>query len=163
MLKVGPSARRGLPALFVACLVAVGFVAGSAVVAEAVLNSDDHPANVSTTPEGRPNPASNPTYPVNERGQTYGDPDSSVPFDSLPDLLLVAATNGRSGYIDTAQWKELTGANVSSPEEAIEWQRQMDEATWDRIEIRVYESDGTTEIGKFPIERSRPVEAPRAG
>jgi len=69
-----------------------------------------------------------------------------VAFDDYPDLLHVEATNGKTGYVDRHLLDELTGANVSSPEEAVEWQRQQDAAGPSVTYIPVYESDGTTLI-----------------
>jgi hypothetical protein len=76
-------------------------------------------------------------------------------------LLQVQATNGttngRVGYVDRHLLDELTKANVSSPEEAVDWQRQQDAAGPGVILIPVYESDGTTVIGEFPISRTTTI------
>jgi len=71
--------------------------------------------------------ASSSTTPwgVNARGQTYGVPN----VHGLPDLTPAQATNGKQGYIAT---EELLA---------------MDHDGY----INVYESDGSTVIGKFPI------------
>ncbi len=58
------------------------------------------------------------------------------------------------GNVDRDLLDELTGANVTSPEEATEWQRQQDAARPSVTYIPAYESDGTTVIGEFPINRS---------
>lgn len=62
---------------------------------------------------------------VNAQGQSYGVPNGN----GLPDLEAAQATNGRQGYVFT---KELM---------------TMERDTY----INVYESDGTTVIGKFTI------------
>lgn len=62
---------------------------------------------------------------VNDNGQTYGAPNEN----GLPDLSAAQATNGKLGYILNT---ELVSINHDGS-------------------INVYESDGTTVIGKFPI------------
>jgi hypothetical protein len=71
--------------------------------------------------------ASSSTTPwgVNAQGQTYGVPN----VHGLPDLTPAQATNGKQGYIAN---KELQAMRHDGY-------------------INVYESDGTTVIGKFPI------------
>ena len=109
------------------------------------------PAGVSTTPDGTPAPSIEPNFPTNAAGQTYGDPDPRVAVTDYPDLLLVQATNGKIGYIDRHLLDELTGGNVASPAEALEWQRHRDTADPGTIYIPAYQSDGITVIGEFPI------------
>lgn len=146
-----PRRRRLVVGAFVG-IVAVGGGAGLAVSL-----TQHTPAGTSAIPDGTPAPSIDPDFPVNDAGQTFGDPDPRVAFDDYPDLLMVAATNGKVGYIDRHLLDELTGANVSSPEEAIEWQRQQDAEGEREIFIPVYESDGTTVIGEFLISRSAPI------
>lgn len=93
---------------------------------------------------------------TNSRGQTVGEIDGLPPAE-YPDLVKVTATNGMTGYVDSALVNELTGANVKTPEEALAWNRQMQAATWDTKEIPVFEADGVTQIGVFVISRSRPM------
>jgi hypothetical protein len=69
---------------------------------------------------------------VNASGQTYGVPNSN----GLPDLQAAQATNGKVGYIFT---EELMAMGE------------------DRF-INVYDSDGTTVIGQFPIGDVFPIE-----
>ena len=64
-------------------------------------------------------------WEVNANGQTYGVPNEN----GVPDLSAAQATNGKQGYILD---KELL---------------TMDHPGF----INVYESDGSTVIGKFPI------------
>lgn len=92
-----------------------------------------------------------PEFPANDNGQTYGSVDG-VTRDDHPDLVLVEATNGRTGYVDNSLLDEATGANVSSPEEAIAWMEKL--AAADSNErIPVYDADGKTQIGTFEIDR----------
>jgi hypothetical protein len=64
-------------------------------------------------------------WKTNANGQTYGVPNDS----GSPDLVAAQATNGEIGYIVSG---ESLGAGVEGS-------------------INVYESDGTTVIGQFPI------------
>ncbi len=64
-------------------------------------------------------------WAVNSAGQTYGVPNDN----GTPDLVAAQATNGAQGYILDVEMAELDGEGF----------------------INVYESDGTTVIGKFPI------------
>lgn len=144
-----PRRRRRLVAGVVVGVVAVGGGAGLAVSL-----TQHTPAGTSLTPGGTPAPPMEPNFAVNDDGRTYGDPDVRVAIVDFPDLLQVEATNGKIGYVDRHLLDELTGANVSSPEEAVEWQKQQDAAGQGVILIPVYESDGITVIGEFPISSS---------
>lgn len=62
---------------------------------------------------------------VNSNGQTYGVPNDN----GVPDLVAAQATNGAQGYYLDAEMMAFEGEGF----------------------INVYESDGTTVIGKFPI------------
>lgn len=62
---------------------------------------------------------------VNANGQTYGVPNAN----GVPDLEAAQATNGRQGYISSDEMMHFTGSGT----------------------IPVYESDGVTVIGEFPI------------
>jgi hypothetical protein len=116
------------------------------------------PAGVSRVPGGEPGRTGVPAYPTNEAGQTYGAEDENMSFEDRPDLILVQATNGREGYMLRESLDDVTGANASSPQEALEWQRRQDDAGWDRRVIPVLLSDGLTQIGVFEIDRSSPEE-----
>jgi len=63
---------------------------------------------------------------VNANGQSYGTPNKK---NGEPDLEAARATNGNIGYISVKEMRTLIGDGY----------------------INVYESDGTTVIGKFPI------------
>lgn len=62
---------------------------------------------------------------VNERGQTYGIPN----VNGVPELSAALATNGEQGYISQEELAAFEGEGF----------------------INVYESDGITVIGRFPI------------
>lgn len=139
--------RRSAVAVVVGA--AIGLVGGAAF-AQVVLV----PAGVATEEGGVPAPAATPEYPINATGQTYGSLNDSVPPEDEPDLILVQATNGNEGYVLRETLDQVTGANVSSPEEAIAWQQHQEAAAWDRITIPVFESDGVRQIGFFEVTRS---------
>ena len=79
---------------------------------------------------------------VNESGQTYGVANAN----GTPDLVSVAAPNGKVGYVDR---RELEGPTPTSPTEALAWQNGPQED----VQLPVYESDGKTVIGLFPVRR----------
>ena len=64
-------------------------------------------------------------WAVNANGQTYGVPNSN----GMPDLSAALATNGQQGYILNEELAAFEGEGF----------------------INVYNSDGTTVIGQFPI------------
>jgi hypothetical protein len=85
---------------------------------------------------------------------TLGSSLAGLPSTRATDLMEVKATNGRLGYVDRALLDELTGANVANPEEALAWMRELTGYSTPTIEIPVYEADGTTQIGVFPVSRT---------
>lgn len=92
-------------------------------------------------------------YPTNAAGLTYGDPGSDVAPENLPDLVLVQATNGRRGYVLSRVLNEVTGANVSTPAEAVAWQAKQQGRTAS-VFIPVYDDSGTVVIGEFEVAPS---------
>ncbi len=84
-----------------------------------------------------------PRYSVNENGQTYGEGPFPAGKDQEPDLIKAIGENGVAGYIKNS---DVT-ASVSSPEEAIAHQKEIEEIGYKSIPL--YESDGTTVIGEY--------------
>lgn len=84
-------------------------------------------------------------WAVNAHGQTYGVANAH----GTPDLLAAIATNGKQGYIDVAQLRTAEGPMPTSPAQALQQQAHRKAVT-----IPVYESDGTTVIGRFVITAS---------
>jgi hypothetical protein len=78
------------------------------------------------------------TWATNANGQTYG----VVNEDGYPDLVAVLATNGRTGY---AYAVDLNDPQPANPEEAATWTPAPPH------NIPVYEADGVTVIGQFPV------------
>ncbi len=78
---------------------------------------------------------------TNAAGQTYGAlPDG--PDDTVPDLVRVVATNGKTGY---CRDKDTLGPCPDDDAEA------NTKACLRGYVIPVYESDGTTQIGEFVV------------
>lgn len=150
------SAKRVLtPAAVIGLVVAGGFTISSAMAGD----GSDHPApGVATAPGGQPAPYGSADFPVNAQGDSYG-PSENVAFEDWPDLILVEASNGADGYVERDLLNEVTGANVSSPEEAVAWQKQSDSEGWTVKELPVYESDGRTQVGVFVVSRSTTSES----
>lgn len=140
---------RRMAVLAVLGAAVLGLAAGSAV-AQSVLA----PAGVAVDEGGDPAPALQADYPTNAAGQTYGSLSDAVAPEDEPDLILVVASNGAEGYVLKSTLDELTGANVSSPEEAVAWQLAQETATWDSISIPVFASDGVAIVGSFEVTRS---------
>jgi hypothetical protein len=90
-------------------------------------------------------PAAVGDWPVNARGQTYGS-NIDVGPENEPDLILVEATNGKTGY---SLKTDLDGPMPKTPEEALAWQEARKGQP--PREIPVYLSDGVTKIGVFLI------------
>jgi len=80
---------------------------------------------------------------VNESGLTYGN--SVNRSGEYPDLIRVEATNGRVGY---AYATEIQGENVTFTSDEL---RAFNERGVFTLYVPVYEADGTTTIGEFPI------------
>ncbi|HIY64734.1 MAG TPA: hypothetical protein H9830_00480 [Candidatus Agrococcus pullicola] len=99
--------------------------------------------------ESDSNPIS--AYSTNSEGLTYGSAADAPTPQSEPDLILVVATNGQEGYVLKEDLDAASGANVGSPEEAVEWQKSQPSHT----SISVFESDGKTVIGEFSIGKAR--------
>jgi len=92
---------------------------------------------------------------VNEHGDTFGVEGGP---DGQPDLVLVSGLAGDGTMVEGYAWaSELNAFSPdhpelpSNPEEALEWQAERDEQYPSGWDIRIYESDGRTDIGSFHI------------
>ena len=85
-------------------------------------------------------------YEVNENGQTYGTDIDSPYVEDLPDLMAVIGDHGKQGYVYR---DEFLGDPPSSPEEAVEIQKSIENGTYIPKVYNVYESDGVTIIDTF--------------
>lgn len=101
-------------------------------------------------------------YPVNAKGETYGTGFDSSIMGYEPDLISVAATNGKRGYslkadyemFDEFVWAEQHGGD---PAKFDEWFKLIEECKeWKKtqpyiVPIPVYDVDRTKVVGYFNI------------
>lgn len=87
-----------------------------------------------------------PDYSVNANGQTYGIGGEANYVEDFPDLIAVRGDNGKSGYVYTS---EFFKSPVSCPEEAVAYQKAVDNGEYTPKVLNVYESDGETIIDTF--------------
>lgn len=125
--------------LSVAAALAVGVGVGAAVANAA---GSPHDATASSIGDASPAKGAEPvvTQQVkhNAAGLTYGAAGQGASPADDPDLVLIVATNGKTGYAYT---RDLNGPTPTSPSEALD-------LTNNRT-VPVYLSDGTTKIGEF--------------
>lgn len=82
---------------------------------------------------------------INANGQTFGVPNQS----GTPDLVAVFADNANvRGYVKESNLNCAAGGDVSSPAEAVEWDKVSQNRN---VSIPVYESDGVTVVGTFTV------------
>lgn len=95
------------------------------------------------------------TYNVktNKSNETYGSILSAKTVDQIPDLISAVGVDGNDGYIK----KEDVFAMPSSPQEAVKMELERRELKEDKT-IPLYDSEGKTVIGDYPIEYSEPIE-----
>ena len=95
-------------------------------------------------------------YKTNENGQTYGSAMYAPSPDKEPDLVLAEALDGTEGYVYSS---DLNADLPSSPEELLAITAKNQEI-WDNAPvgqvviaryIPLYDVDGKTVIGEFPI------------
>ena len=130
------NASRTRKATFLAFAVIAGV--GTGVAGVTVAQASDQPTNRSQMAA--------PVYPKNASGQTYGSAANATTPQNEPDLILVVATNGKTGY---AKRTDLEPKAAANPAEAVAAQKANAASTAVRAPIPVYESDGKTVIGKF--------------
>ena len=91
----------------------------------------------------------NTAWGVNADGNTYGVQNEN----GIPDLIAVAATNGREdGYVKRADLEAADGTaaakRFTSPEDALRWQEENEGKP---VSIPVYEEDGKTAMGTYVV------------
>lgn len=120
--------------------VAAGF--GGALLVGAVVGVTVASADATRPSTSRPVGASLTVQPFerNASGLTYGASGQGARPSDDPDLVLIVATNGRTGY---SYRRELDGPEPQSPAEAATAPR-----TWT---VPVYLSDGKTRVGDFVV------------
>ena len=85
---------------------------------------------------------------INEKGQTYGSNLANTEYGNEPDLILVEADNGKSGYVYKDDFYD-TANQPKNPEEAVAYMENLKKEG--PKTIPVYESNGKTVIGSFKI------------
>ena len=90
----------------------------------------------------------NAVYPTNAHGQSYGSSLGATSQTGEPDLILVVATNGKTGYVSKSEMNAADGGNVTTPQQAIAWTESGANASHS---IPVYAEDGSTVIGSFVV------------
>ena len=147
-------------------LLAAGMVAGF-LIAGSGPTTPSHSAPVVASPATEPAPDAeaepaadeatpSPNFPTNANGQTYGSLAEPGSDDAMPDLVAVEMPGGSVGYIYAEELMRLEGGHVSSPGEALEWNKTVKDMATETndegiayIPIAAYESDGVTEIGTW--------------
>ena len=91
----------------------------------------------------------------NAEGETYGVPGGP---DGAPDLIAVEGKAPDGSFVDGyARNIDLNASSPdhpgmpTSPDQALEWQAEIQQRYPNGWDIPVYESDGTTQIGTFHI------------
>lgn len=94
-------------------------------------------------------------YKVNENGETYGAGD---PYSGDVDLVAVlgraadgSPVDGYARAADLLAFSPDHPGEPANPEQALEWQNELAEKYPDGWTVPLYESDGTTVIGKFQV------------
>ena len=80
-------------------------------------------------------------YEINSNGQTYGIGDAEY-VEDLPDLMSAMGDNGKLGYIYTSELLKTP----SCPEEAVAYQKALENGEYTPRVLNVYASDGKTVI-----------------
>ena len=123
-----------------ACALVIGVGAGAAIISAMGVYAQVPPPNPGRRAEGDTRPVNKTPVQRNADGVAFGPSGlGETPADD-PDLVLVVATNGNTGY---AFSRELNGPEPSSPEEASKLPR-----SWT---VPVYLNDGKTRIGEFKV------------
>jgi len=137
--------------ILVASAAVLGTVVGGAAVAVAA-PTIFAPAGVASSPDGTPAPVTAPNYASNDAGQTYGSALDATSPDNEPDLIMVDASNGKTGYAKKTDLAAAEGTGFTSIDEAVKWSEG--EGQKDHI-VPVYLSDGKTQIGEFTVYGSK--------
>lgn len=93
-------------------------------------------------------------WPQNPGGLTYGSALNATCPEEEPDLIQAVATNGRSGYVLRTNLEEAAGANLETPETALNEQARR---AGQSVAIPVYDLDGITVIGVFEVNPGQAV------
>jgi hypothetical protein len=130
------NSSRTRKATFLALAIVAGI--GTGVAGVTIAQASDQPTNRSQMAA--------PAYPKNASGQTYGSAAEATTPQNEPDLILVVATNGKTGY---AKRTDLDPKSAANPAQAVAAQKANAASSAVRAPVPVYESDGKTVIGEF--------------
>lgn len=120
----------------IAVLLASGAIAavGSFVLAGSVVASspDQSAEHSSARPTKNGNEVALPVeawatknFPKNAKGMTYGSSRAANSRSEMPDLIAVAGDHGVAGFVLADDLLRVDGSQISSPEEAAKWQKQL--------------------------------------
>ncbi len=116
----------------------------------AVTEETDVASGTSTVSGSSTNKEEKSKFNTNKYGETYGVADPETGEE--PDLIAAIASNGKEGYIKQKEFEEKAGGNVSSPKEAVEFEKRTAGKV---IKIPVYNKDGDIVIGYFELTSGR--------
>lgn len=122
-------------AIFTACTLVLVLVGTTFHTADADAVRPD--PRLGYTPPAEEQTAPAPEIEVNEKGQTFGIRGDLLGSED-PDLILVAATNGKTGYVLKTELDEATRANLS-PEEAFALQETYEAFAADMLRVSLSE------------------------
>lgn len=133
--------------LFLGLLIACAAVAG-VLVSGALSPASAEPARqvASITPAGEP-ALEYGGYATNLSGETYGSIADELAVGTPPDLVLVEADGGLTGYVRYEDLAALDGPAPASPAEAA--QQGDEQVDFGSIGLPMYEADGVTRIGTW--------------
>lgn len=133
----------------VAVAACLGIAGGAAIASAPALLS---PAGVHAGTGIASAPKAAPSYPANQKGETYGSALDAISPDTEPDLIQAVASNGREGYVRKADLDQADGSaaakSFKSPADALAWQRSS--GATDHA-VNVYAKDGVTVVGTFLV------------
>lgn len=147
--------------LIKACLacaaLALGFVGGAQAHQLMTSSSEPRPVDRAIDPAARieevvfedcPQHPDGPPYPVNDNGMTYGSGAGIDEDDPGPDLIAAYGTNGRCGFIRSAD-------RDPGPQTLADVRAHLADPDPDGYDIPLYQQDGVTVIGVFHIGPGR--------
>lgn len=125
--------------------VALGVLGGSAVAGA----YQQQLAPSATSPSAVPH-----VYERNDSGMTFGSLSDATSLGNEPDLVSVVMPDGSDGYVLWEELNRVTGGHITTPEEAVAWEKSRDEidttlmaydregnviGTWDGVNSQVFQ------------------------
>lgn len=93
-------------------------------------------------------------YERNDSGMTFGSLSDATSLGNEPDLVSVVMPDGSDGYVLWEELNRVTGGHITTPEEAVAWEKSLDEidttlmaydregnviGTWDGVNSQVFQ------------------------